>query len=307
MNVIFFGSSSFSVPAMRSIKSSISLVVTRKTKPKGRGYLLEDNEVKQAALSLDLPLVEIDSFNDEAAKKIAERRPDLLVVASFGLIIPRWFLDAPLVGAINVHPSLLPKYRGPSPIQWALWNGETGTGITIIKMSERMDAGDILYQEKVPVDQEDDAGSLSHRLSARASEILPEILEEVGANGIEHGIPQNEEDATYTPMINKEMGRIEWGGGSVEIVRQIRALVMWPTAYTHLDGKMLKVFKAAADPYQRPGVEPGTIFGTPYEGIQVEAGEGSVILKEVQIENRKRMSARDFARGYRSLVEKQLK
>ncbi len=306
MKLIFFGSSSFSVPALKSLGSSISLVVTRKTKPKGRGYLLEDNEVKRAALSLGLPLVEIDSFKDEAAKMVADGRPDLLVVASFGLIIPRWFLSAASIGSINVHPSLLPKYRGPSPIQWVLWNGETETGITIIKMSERMDAGDILYQEKVSIDREDDAATLSHRLSTRVSEILPGIVDDVTINGIEHGIPQNEEDATYTPMITKEMGRIEWGRGSAEIVGQVRALVMWPTAYTHLDDKMLKVFKATRDAYRPSDLEPGTVFDIPPEGIQVGAGEGSVVLKEVQIENRKRMAARDFARGYRDLLKKRL-
>ena len=148
MNLLFFGSSSFSVPALVALRSSISCVVTKKTKPKGRGYLLEDNEVKRAALSLGLPVREIGSFKDEEAASLGELKPDLLVVVSFGLIIPRWFLDLAAMGAINVHPSLLPKYRGPSPMQWAIWNGEEETGITVIRMSERMDAGDILYQEK---------------------------------------------------------------------------------------------------------------------------------------------------------------
>ena len=149
MNLLFFGSSSFSVPALVSLHSSISCVVTKKTKPKGRGYLLEDNEVKRAALSLGLPVREIGSFKDEEAAGLGELKPDLLVVVSFGLIIPRWFLDLPTLGAINVHPSLLPKYRGPSPMQWAIRNGEEETGITVIRMNERMDAGDILYQENV--------------------------------------------------------------------------------------------------------------------------------------------------------------
>ena len=156
-DVLFFGSSSFSVPALRSSGPSVTRVVTKKTKPKGRGYLLEDNEVKREALSPGLRVMEIDSFRDEEARRIADLRADLLVVASFGLIIPKWFLDSPAIGAINVHPSLLPRYRGPSPLQWVIWKGEKETGITIIKMSEQMDAGDILFQESTPIEPEEDA------------------------------------------------------------------------------------------------------------------------------------------------------
>ena len=144
MNVVFFGSSSFSVPILESIASFVSCVVTKKGKPKGRGYLLEDSEVKRAATALRLPVVEIESFKDQAAGEIEAYKPSLFVVASFGLIIPRWALEIPSIGPVNVHPSLLPKYRGPSPIQWALWNGDKETGITFIRMNEKMDAGNIL-------------------------------------------------------------------------------------------------------------------------------------------------------------------
>ena len=243
MNLLFFGSSSFSVPALVSLHSSISCVVTKKTRPKGRGYLLEDNEVKRTALSLGLPVREIGSFKDEEATSLGELKPDLLVVVSFGLIIPRWFLDLPTLGAINVHPSLLPKYRGPSPMQWAIRNGEEETGITVIRMNERMDAGDILYQEKTPLAPEEDAAALSSRLALRVSEILPPVVEEVKVKGVGYGTPQDDREASYTPMITKEMGRIDWNMSATEIIRQVRALVLWPTAYTFLDGKTIKVFK----------------------------------------------------------------
>ncbi len=306
MTVLFFGSSSFSIPALRSICSNLTRVVTRKTKPKGRGYLLEDNEVKREALSLGLQVTEIDSFKDEAARGIAESRPDLLVVASFGLIIPKWFLDMPKIGAINVHPSLLPRYRGPSPLQWVVWNGEKETGITIIRMSERMDAGDILFQESTPIEREEDAATLSDRLSLRVSEILPPIVEDIGARGLTGGVPQADDKATYTPMITKEMGRIDWNASAFEIVRQVRALVLWPTAYTFLEEKMVKVFAvkegASITP---PAATPGSVIAASADGIEVAAGEGSVIMKEIQIENRKRMSASDFSRGYRQITEKQ--
>ncbi|OPY68899.1 MAG: Methionyl-tRNA formyltransferase [Syntrophorhabdaceae bacterium PtaU1.Bin034] len=306
MKIIFFGSSSFSVPSLKSIYSSVSCVVTKKTKPKGRGYLLEDNEVKRTALSLGLPLIEIDSFKDEQAKQIADFTPDLFVVASFGLIIPKWALEIPAIGPINIHPSLLPKYRGPSPLQWVIWNGETETGVTIIRMNERMDAGDILYQEKVALQPEEDAGTLSDRLSVRASEILPGVIDEVRINGI-HGEPQHEDKATYTPMITKEMGRIDWHVGAPEIIRQVRAVVLWPTAFTFLDNKSLKVFKIKpAEDSGTKKAEPGVIVSVSSEGLEVAAGEGSLILKEVQMENRKRMPASEFARGYRQLTGKQL-
>jgi methionyl-tRNA formyltransferase len=307
MTVIFFGSSSFSVPSLRSIHRSIGCVVTRKTKPKGRGYLLEDNEVKREALSLKIPLIEIESFRDEQAKQIGDLVPDLLVVVSFGLIIPKWFLDIPTIGAINIHPSLLPRYRGPSPIQWAVWNGEKETGITFMKMNERMDAGDIIHQVTVPIAQEEDSEALSRRLSFEAGEILPSIIENVRSQDVQ-GMPQEDGKATYTPMITKEMGRIDWLMTSTEIAKQVRALVPWPTAYGFLESKMLKIFKASPKPQTvvSDRAVPGTVLAVSPEGIDIAAGEGSLTVVELQIENRKRMSATDFARGYRQIIGKQL-
>jgi methionyl-tRNA formyltransferase len=307
MTVIFFGSSSFSVPALRSIHPLVACAVTKKTKPRGRGYLLEDNEVKREALALKIPLIEIESFRDEQARQIGDLNPELLVVASFGLIIPKWFLGVPTIGAINIHPSLLPRYRGPAPIQWAIWNGEKETGITFIKMNERMDAGDILHQENLPVEPEEDAETLSNRLSLRAGEMLPSIIEDACVHGIGGGTPQQDENATYTPMITKDMGKIDWHVSSTEMIRQIKALVLWPTAYGYLENKMLKIFKArsGADIAVSKGA-PGTVLAVSTEGMEIAAGEGSVVAIEIQIENRKRMTAADFARGYRQVVGKQL-
>ena len=306
MRTIFFGSSRFSVAPLRALRENLSYVVTKKAKPKGRGYLLSDNEVKEEALRLGLPLFEITSFKDETAPQIAELKPDLLVVASFGLIIPRWFLDAPSVGAVNVHPSLLPRYRGPAPMQWAIWNGEKETGITFITMSERMDAGNIIYQERVAVEPHEDAHGLSERLSLRVAELLPNTVKQIELRGLEEGRVQKEEEATYTPMITKEMGKIDWESGAAEIDRQVKALVEWPTAYTTLDGKLLKIFETRAD---GPGVEDtdgGLIVDAGTEGIRVSTSNGLVTLKEVQFEGRKKMSGHQFSVGYRGLVGKKL-
>jgi methionyl-tRNA formyltransferase len=305
MRVLFFGSSSFSAPPLQSIHPLVSHVVTRKAKPKGRGYLLEDGDVARLARRLELPLFEMDSFKESMARDLAAIKPDLLLVVSFGLIIPKWFLEVPSVGAINVHPSLLPKYRGPAPIQWAVRNGEPETGVTIIKMSERMDAGDILYQERYQIGASEDAKGLSERLSERTAQILPDFLSGIETNGLPQGEPHREEEATYTPMITREMGLISWSADRNEIVRQVRALVVWPTAYTFLDGKLLKVLAADVG-HRAEEAEPGTVLEVLPDGLLVAALGGSVLLKAVQLENRRRMSASEFARGYRGIVGEKL-
>jgi methionyl-tRNA formyltransferase len=305
MRVLFFGSSGFSVAPLQSIYPLVSHVVTRKAKPKGRGYLLEDGDVARLAQRLGLPLVEMDSFKESAAQDLVALKPDLLVVVSFGLIIPKWFLDVPSVGAINVHPSLLPKYRGPAPIQWSVRNGEPETGITIIKMSERMDAGDLLYQERCPIGAGEDAKELSERLSGRTAQILPDFLKGIETNGLPEGVLQREEEATYTPMITREMGLISWAVGAADIVRQVRALVVWPTAFTFLDGKQLKIFAADVG-HRREEAEPGTVLEVLPDGLLVAALGGSVLLKDAQLENRRRMSASEFARGYRGIIGKKM-
>ena len=305
MRICFLGSSYFSVPSLLSIKDRVSAVVTKKAKPKGRGYVLEDNEVKKCALSLGLPVIELDSFRDESSKKIFDLELDLLLSVSFGLIVPQEILNIPKIGALNVHPSLLPKYRGPSPIQAALLNGDRETGITIIKMEKRMDAGNILYQETVTIDEEDDSLSLSQKLSVKASQILPRFIEEIEKEGLKEGVIQDENLATYTKPIRKEMAKIDWTRRSTEIVNLIRAYAGWPVAYTYLDGKVLKIHKARV--YDLiPREEPGRIMMLNREGIVCSSGNGAVLLVEVQLENRKRMSAYDFANGYRGILGKTL-
>lgn len=306
MNIVFFGSSSFSVPSLKSISSYIPYVVTKKAKPKGRGYILDDNEVKRAAIEMDLPLLEIESFNDEAVHNIEGFKPELFVVASFGLIFPKWALDMPSAGAINVHPSLLPGYRGPSPIQWAILNGEEKTGVTIMKMVEKMDAGNIIYQEHVAIGQEDNVVTLSEKLSQRASAILPEIIDYISIQGMMEGIIQKNEEATYTPIITKEMGKIDWNKKTIEIVRQIKAFMLWPTAYAFLDNVLLKIFDGEIDVLNRKKM-PGMIFEKNRDGILAATIDGSILLKEVQLQNRKKLKAYEFANGYKGLIGKILK
>jgi methionyl-tRNA formyltransferase len=303
MRTIFFGSSSFSVPILKSIARHTICAVTKKARPKGRGYSLDDNEVKKAAEELDIPLIEINSFKDDVVKTLPDYRPDLFVVASFGLIVPKWVLDVPLVGPINVHPSLLPLYRGPSPIQWAILFGDEMTGITLIRMNQKMDEGDVIYQEQVMIRHGENCIDLSERLSARVAGILPDIFDYIEIKGMMKGTEQRHEIATYTPIITKEMGTIDWRKSAVEIDRQIRAFVLWPTAYAFLDGKMMKIYEAVVEENSEV-MNPGQIRGITREGMLVDTGRGVLRIQEIQMENKKRMRAYDFAQGYRGLIGK---
>lgn len=306
MNIVFFGSSNFSVPILESISACVSAVVTKKPEPQGRGYTYEDNEVKKTAMQLGLPVVEINSFKDEQSLILKTYNPDMFVVASFGLIIPRWVLEIPVKGAINVHPSLLPLYRGPSPIQWALLNGDESTGVTIISMNGKMDAGDVIYQENVKIGENDDYITLSERLSARSAEVILEVLGEIESEGRIEGIEQQHEMATFTRIITKDMGRVDWNRGSLEIIRQTKAFVLWPTAFTLLDEILLKIFDA--EKFVSGGKElPGTIMEKVKDGFSVKTADGAVVVKDVQLQNKKRMRAHDFANGYRGLIGKILK
>jgi methionyl-tRNA formyltransferase len=300
MKITFFGSSDFSVPSLRSIASDVTCVVTKKPKPRGRGYLLEGNEVAREAAEMGVPLLELGSFKDPEAVRIKEFPADLFVVASFGLIIPRWVLDIPALGPVNVHPSLLPKYRGASPIQWVLLCGETETGITLIRMNEKMDAGNILYQERMAIEEKDSCITLGKRLSERVSQVLPGFLKEAESHGLGQGLPQTESEATYTAIIEKGMGRIDWRKSAGEILRQIRAFVSWPTAHCLLDNRILKVYDGEAERGE-PSFLSGTIFDVNKRGCFVATSHGVLVLKEVQLENRKRVGAYEFAMGYRGL------
>jgi len=306
MRIVFFGSSAFSVPSLLGIRDSVVAVVTRKARPRGRGYQIDDNEVKSAALSLGLPLIEIDSFRDEEARSIAGYHPDLYVVVSFGLIVPKWALDIPSIAPLNIHPSLLPRYRGPSPMQWALLNGDAITGVTFIRMNEKMDEGDIIAQEEVAIEKDDDYITLSKRLSEQAAQMLQKIVDGIGRHGMIGGRVQDQTTATYAPIITKEMGRIDWTLSAARVDCLVKAFVAWPTAFTYLDGKLLKIYASSVDESVEAGASAGTVTGVTKAGLEVATGKGLLIVKEVQLENKKRMKAYDFARGYRNLQDKVL-
>ncbi|HOJ71154.1 MAG TPA: methionyl-tRNA formyltransferase [Syntrophorhabdaceae bacterium] len=306
MNIVFFSTSAFSLPSFRAISGFIKCVITKRARPKGRGYMLEDSEIKKAALQMGIPVIEIDSFKEPSIFQVHDFDPHLFVVVSFGLIIPKKILDIPTIGSINVHPSLLPVYRGPSPIQWALLNGDNETGITVIKMNEQMDAGDIIYQETVHIDENDNAATLSDRLSVRSGEVLPNIIDHIEKEGKITGRQQDHRLATFTPLITKEMGRINWQAGAREINNRIRAFFLWPVAYTYIDEKLMKIYTGQTDPYNSDS-PPGTIIDINKKGIYVSTTDGTLIIIELQMENKKKMDAYSFAIGYRNLMGKAFK
>ncbi len=306
MRIVFFGSSAFSVPSLLKIKDSVVAVVTKKARPRGRGYQIDDNEVKSAALSLNVPLVEIGSFRDDEARSIADFHPDLYVVVSFGLIVPKWALDIPSIAPVNIHPSLLPLYRGPSPMQWALLGGDAVTGITFIKMNEKMDEGDIIGQEEVAIEKDDDYTTLSKRLSEKAAQMLQKVVDDIGKHGMMEGTRQDHSAATYAPIITKEMGRIDWTRGAARVDCQVKAFVEWPTAFTYLDGRLLKIYSSFADESVQAQAAAGTVTSITKAGLEVATGKGLLVVRELQLENKKRMKAYDFSIGYRDLKGKLL-
>ncbi|MBI3302064.1 MAG: methionyl-tRNA formyltransferase, partial [Deltaproteobacteria bacterium] len=225
-------------------------------------------------------------------------QPDLIVVAAYGKILPLTILTLPPSGCINVHASLLPRYRGAAPIQWAIARGEAETGVTIMRISEQMDAGDILLQKAIPIADDDTGGSLHDKLAQLGAEALREAL-----TLLKHGQlaarPQNEDEATYAPLIKKEDGRIDWSQDAVTIARRVRAFNPWPSTYTMLHGKLLKIFTARVEQtssYVAP--PPGTVVEVTPVSLVVATGAGCLALGEIQLEGKKRLPVAEFLKGY---------
>ncbi len=295
------GTPEFAVPSLDILIRNdypIVTVVTQPDRPKGRGRISAPPPIKVAAEKYGLPLVQPERLRTtEFTDYFSGIRPDLAVVAAFGQILPREILDIPKMGCINVHPSLLPKYRGAAPINWALIRGEEKTGITIMLMDEGMDTGDILAQEETMIEPMETFGKLNDRLAVMGARLLLATIDMV-ANGNSTRTPQDASLATYAPRLTKENGLIRWDADLRETVNLIRGLSPTPCAYTSYRGKMLKIFSAIGEEIPPPE-SPGRIGTVTDNGLPVAARNGYVYLQEVQLENKKRMSIRDFLRGCR--------
>jgi methionyl-tRNA formyltransferase len=305
MKIVFFGSSPFSIPFLKSILSSgnqIAAVVTQPDRPKGRGLKLSQTPVKEFSLKNGLSVFQPESINtQEAVGFLKKLNPDLFVVVAYGEILPKSVLDIPKIFSINVHASLLPKYRGAAPINWAIINGETSTGITIIKMDAGLDTGAIILQESINIDENDDAFILEEKLAKLAEPLLPESLERIKNKNFSL-IPQDESKISLAPKLKKENGLIDWSKSAEQIKNLIRGCIIWPTAFTHYQGKRLKIFKAKAIPYITKGREPGEIININKEGITVVTQAGSLLIEELQLEGKRKMRVEEFISGHKIYI-----
>lgn len=302
MKIIYMGTPDFAVPALAALVDAgyeVAGVVTQPDKPKGRGKTLVPTPVKEEALKHGIPVYQPKKVREpEFVETLKEIGPDIIIVAAFGQIIPKEILDMPKFGCINIHASLLPKYRGAAPIQQAVINGDEEAGITIMKMGTGLDTGDMISQASVLLTKDETGGSLFDRLADLGAELLVKTLPSIFDRTAVYE-PQPEESPTpYAGMITKQMGLLDFHKSAEELERLIRGMDPWPSAYTFLNGKSLKVWKAAVEQNVSGQEEPGTVTGTDKEGIHVTCGQGSLILKEIQLEGKKRMDAAAFLRGY---------
>ena len=303
MTLIFCGTPQFAVPTLESLiaeKHDIELVMTNPDEPSGRGYDVKPSPVKLAALKAGLEVFQpLKLKEDLTAGFLSKFRPDFIVVVAYGHIIPKWMIDLPKHGCINLHASLLPKYRGAAPIQWAIIRGESVTGVTTMKIDEGLDTGDVLLKREVPIQDEDTTETLSERLSGVGADLMVETLPKLIRAEIQPQ-PQNHAQATFAPLLKKEDGRIDWMHRAEEIWWRVRGVRPWPGAYTTFRSKNLHIWSAAPVPGQAgPGDEPGTLL--PERGnLRVVCGQGTLLeVCELQLEGRKRLLARDFLNGAR--------
>lgn len=329
MKLVFMGTPDFAVPALSALYEAgheILAVVSQPDKPKGRHGALSAPPVKEKALSLGIPVLQPEKASDEAfLREMRALSPDIIVVAAYGKLLKPALLELPRYGCVNIHASLLPRWRGAAPIQWAVIEGDRTAGITTMQMDAGLDTGDMLLKREIEVAPEETGGSLFEKLSALGGELITETLRRIEDGTIPRE-KQPEEGMTYARMLTKEMGDIDWSADAEAIERLVRGLCPWPGAYTHIGGKVLKIHKAAlvskeakrarktggeeaqteqetreaaqadAAETQLPDAGPGTLFCSRGR-LLVRCGNGMLELSEVQLEGKKRMQAADFLRG----------
>lgn len=296
------GTPEFAVPSLQVLLEGtdpVVGVVTQPDQPSGRGMALHAPPVKVLAEAHHIPVFQPAKLRVPGVlEQLQSWQPDLIVVAAYGRILPTTILTLPPLGCINVHASLLPKYRGAGPIQWAIANGETETGITIMQVSAPMDAGDILLQKAVPIAATDTGGSLHDKLARLGAEALREAIELLKVGRLTPR-QQHEAEVTHAPLIQKDDGRVDWHLAAAVIERRVRAFNPWPSAYTTLNGKLLKILAAQVEHSLRPSqATPGTIIEVTPVSVSVATGNGVLTLREVQLAGKKRLSVEEFLRGH---------
>jgi len=305
MKVVFFGTSVFAVPMLEGIinsKHSVLAVVTQPDRKKGRLLNIAVPAVKEVALSKSLKVLQPEELDDAFTSELSKLASDIFVVIAYGHILKKHVLKIPKRYSINVHASLLPKYRGAAPINWAVMNGESKTGVTIIKINERMDEGDVLSHIETKIKKDDTSSTLSERLSKLGKELLIKTLDLI-EEGKEKFEKQDSEKATYAKKLTKQSGLIDWNKGALEIHNKVRGVVPWPGAYTFFDGKKINIWQTSV--LDGEG-KSGEIVEVEGKTLIIGTGKGLLGVKEIQAEGKKRMGVEDFLRGYRTLKKGQV-
>lgn len=301
MRIVFMGTPDFAVPSLKALVDAgyeICGVFTQPDKPKNRGMKLQQSPVKECALELGLSVYQPAKMRDgEALAALQAMNPELIAVAAYGKILPVDILDLPRLGCINVHSSLLPKYRGAAPINWAILNGEDETGVTIQRMAEGVDTGDILAQAKTPIDINENAAQLFDRLARMGAELLVEAVAQLEA-GTAKAVPQDESRASHASMLSREQSAMDWTRTARQLHDQVRGLYPWPSATAVLGGMRCKVLRTAL-PGETSGKVPGTVLQADKKGLRVVCGDGGVLdILELQPDGKKAMAAPAFLLGH---------
>lgn len=300
MRILFMGTPEFAVASLRRLVEAghtICGVLTQPDKPRNRGHKVTFSPVKEYALSVGLDVYQPVTLRDEAALELVKGlAPELTVVAAYGKLLPEAILAVPPLGSINVHSSLLPKYRGAAPINWAILNGEETTGVSIMYMAKALDAGDVILQKSTPIGPDEDALALTARLAQLGAEALSETVAALAA-GTAARTPQNEAEMTYAPMLGRELSAMDWTRSAAALSCQVRGLIPWPCAQAEIAGTRFKVYRTA--PGGATDKAPGTLLSAGKQGIEVACGDGrSLYLTEIQAEGGKRMSAAAYLLGH---------
>lgn len=300
MRILFMGTPEFAVASLRRLVEAghtICGVLTQPDKPRNRGHKVTFSPVKEYALSVGLDVYQPVTLRDEAALELVKGlAPELTVVAAYGKLLPEAILAVPPLGSINVHSSLLPKYRGAAPINWAILNGEETTGVSIMYMAKALDAGDVILQKSTPIGPDEDAPALTARLAQLGAEALSETVTALAA-GTADRTPQNEAEMTYAPMLGRELSAMDWTRSAAALSCQVRGLIPWPCAQAEIAGTRFKVYRTA--PGGATDKAPGTLLSAGKLGIEVACGDGrSLYLTEIQAEGGKRMSAAAYLLGH---------
>lgn len=306
MKIIFMGTPEFAAYIMEAVANAgheIALAVTQCDKPRGRGKKVQFSPVKEKALELDIPVYQPEKIKrDECVRELLKYEPEMIVVAAYGQILPESILTMAKYGCINVHGSLLPKYRGAAPIQWAIMDGEKETGVTTMKMDAGIDTGDMIDKVVVPIAKEETAETLYDKLMRAGAPLLLETMEKLEKGSAvftkQNDIKQEKDDNTYAKILKKEMGKIDFSMPAEKIERLIRGLNPWPTAYTSYQGKTLKIWKAFVKEEEAAG-EFGEIIEVAKDSFSVKTGKNLLCITELQMEGKKRMDTRAFLSGIR--------